>query len=79
MVHNQPYRVRETTFAILSLDGSRIPVTLPVNAIVLLIDGPLDGNRLVEIIWEGKILLMFTQDMRDRCDELDKNGEIVER
>jgi hypothetical protein len=79
MVHNQPYRVRETTFAILSLDGSRIPVTLPVNALVLLIDGPLDGNRLVEIIWEGKILLMFTQDMRDRCDELDKNGEIVER
>jgi hypothetical protein len=71
MVHNQPYRVRETTFAILSLDGSRIPV--------ILIDGPLDGNRLVEIIWEGKILLMFTQDMRDRCDELDKNGEIVER
>ena len=60
MTHNQPYRVREATFAILSLDGSCIPVTLPVDAIVLVIDGPLDGNRLVEIIWERRTLLMFT-------------------
>jgi hypothetical protein len=77
MTHNVPYRVRETTFAILTLDGSRISITLPVNAIVLLIDGPLDGHRLVEILWEGKTLLMFTQDLRSRCDALDQNGEVI--
>ena len=67
-MHSETYRVRETALAILSTGGERIPVTLPINAILLLVDGPLDGNRLVDVTWEGKTLMMFTQDMRDRCD-----------
>jgi hypothetical protein len=69
-MNGQKYRVRETALAILSSGGERVPVTLPINAILILIDGPLDGNRLVDVTWEGKTLMMFTQDMRDRCDLL---------
>ena len=67
-MHSETYRVRETALAILSTGGERIPVTLPINAILILVDGPLDGDRLVDVTWEGKTLMMFTQDMRDRCD-----------
>jgi len=68
LMNSETYRVRETALAILSIGGERVPVTLPINAILILVDGPLDGNRLVEVTWEGKTLMMFTQDMRDRCD-----------
>ena len=68
LMNSETYRVRETALAILSIGRERVPVTLPINAILILIDGPLDGNRLVEVTWEGKTLMMFTQDMRDRCD-----------
>jgi hypothetical protein len=70
LLNSETYRVRETALAILSTGGERVPVTLPINAILILVDGPLDGNRLVEVTWEGKTLMMFTQDMRDRCDFL---------
>ena len=68
------YQVRETALAILSTGSERLPVTLPINAIIVLIDGPLDGNRLVDVSWEGKTLMMFTQDMRDRCDLLTEDA-----
>jgi len=70
LMNSQGYRVRETALAILSSGGERVPVTLPINAILILLDGPLDGNRLVDVTWEGKTVMMFTQDMRDRCDFL---------
>jgi hypothetical protein len=73
-MHSATYRVRETALAILSTGGERLPVTLPINAIIVLIDGPLDGNRLVDVSWEGKTLMMFTQDMRDRCDLLTEDA-----
>ena len=34
--------------------------------------GELDGNQLLDVIWEGKTLMMFTQDLRER-------GEVVDR
>lgn len=64
------YRVRETALAISSAGGERVLVTLPINATIILVEGPLDGNRLVDITWEGTAMMMFTQDMRDRCDLL---------
>ena len=64
----ETFRVKQTTFAILSVDGVRVSITLPINATIVLIAGPLDGNRLVDVEWEGKTVLMFTQDMRDRCE-----------
>ena len=71
-MHSETYRVRETALAILSNGSDRIPITLPINAIIILVNGPLDGHRLVDVTWEGKTLMMFTQDMRDRCDLLEE-------
>ena len=66
----ETYRVRQAALAIDSSGSERVMVSLPVDAVVILLDGPLDGLRLVEISWAGKSLLMFTQDMRERCDLL---------
>jgi len=68
----QSFRLEAPTLGILSVDGdaNRIPITLPLDAIVIVKNGPLDGTRLVDVLWEGHTILMFTQDLRTRAVEL---------
>ena len=69
----QSFRLKTPTLGILSSDhGHRRPGTIPMNAIVTVVDGPFDNsNRLVDVLWEEKTIMMFTQDLRDR-------GEMIE-
>jgi len=61
------YRVDTPTLAILSLpNGKRIPRTVPKGAIVSVVNGPLDGTRLVDVEWDGEMVMMFTIDLRER-------------
>jgi hypothetical protein len=61
------YRVGTPTLAILSLpNGKRIPRTVPKGAIVTVLNGPLDGTRLVDVEWDGQMVMMFTVDLRER-------------
>jgi hypothetical protein len=54
--------------AIASADGKRITVTIPTDGIVVAAEDALDSDRLVDVIWNGKPYLMFSQDLRDRSD-----------
>jgi hypothetical protein len=65
------YRLKTPTLAIMVQESQRIPVTIPLGGVVRLVDGPLNGERLVDVEWEAKPLLMFSVDLRER-------GEIVE-
>jgi hypothetical protein len=52
---------------------------IPLGAVVRvmdspLMDSPLDGNRLVDVDWDGRTVMMFTTDIRERCERLDDNG-----
>jgi hypothetical protein len=38
---------------------------VPAGAIVNVVDHPLDGHQLIEILREGKVVLMFTSDIRE--------------
>jgi len=58
--------MQSATLAIINLEGQNHPTTVPSGAIVRVIDGPLDGNRLVDVAWNGKTVMMFTTDIRDR-------------
>ena len=29
-----------------------------------------NGNKLVEVLWEGRAVMMFTQDLRARCEKI---------
>jgi len=33
---------------------------------------PLDGNRLVDVYWNGKTVMMFTTDIRERSVRLEE-------
>jgi hypothetical protein len=61
------YRLNTPSLAIMSLpNGKRIPVTIPKGAVVKVVNGPLDGTRLVDVEWDGEAVMMFTIDLRER-------------
>jgi hypothetical protein len=46
--------------------ATRLVEYVPEGAIVRIPIAPPDTNQLVDVIWEGKCVLMFAQDLRDR-------------
>ena len=60
------YRITEPTIAISQDAGRGVAHTVAMGSIVELNNGPLDGDKLVEVTWNGKVVMMFTQDLRDR-------------
>ena len=66
MGRHETYKLNSALLAIYTLDGERMPVMVPSGATVTITDGPLDGLRLVDVLWEGKTVVVFTVDLRDR-------------
>lgn len=71
MKQNWSYRIKTPTMAILSLDSKRIIVTVPVDVIVKISQDPTEGDRLIDVMWNEKNYLMFTQDLRERAEPFD--------
>jgi hypothetical protein len=46
--------------------GRHFPLHVPIDSIIT-IDGTLDGDRLTNVVWDGKPVMMFTQDLRTRA------------
>jgi hypothetical protein len=62
----ESYRLNRKTLAINSGGENRASIFIPANAIVTIIAGPLNGNRLVDVKWEDLTLMIFAEDLRDR-------------
>jgi len=65
------FRLSTSTLGILSENGERIAVQILKDAVVEVTSGPRpDDERMVDVVWKGKTLTMFAQDIRDRGEEL---------
>ncbi|MEI9813324.1 MAG: hypothetical protein WDO18_12055 [Acidobacteriota bacterium] len=55
------YQINRPILAILSPpDGERVALTIPEGSLVTVVAGPLNGNRLVEVLWKDSQYLVFT-------------------
>ena len=71
------YRLRSSLLAIHSDDNQRrTTIGLPEGCIVEVLLEGIDDNRLVDVIWEGKTIMMFTIDLRNRCDLMPPDTDI---
>ena len=75
-MHGQRYRILTPTLAIMDHDGQKIPITVPVGSEITVVDGPLDGNQLLDVEWAGNTMMMFTTDIRERGERLDGDTEL---
>ena len=72
-VRGEHYRLRSPTLAIVtSADDPdhQVPVTIPQNGVVELVEICHSGSRLAEVRWDGRLVMMFTADLRERGDRI---------
>ncbi|MCU1337517.1 MAG: hypothetical protein JWO19_3098 [Bryobacterales bacterium] len=70
MVTGKRFRLEHSTLALDILQGKRTAVTVPAGAILKVVSGPSDGERTVDILWEGRIVAMFAIDVDVRGTEI---------
>jgi hypothetical protein len=73
-MRGQHYRMRTPTLAIILHDGHMVPLTIPKGGEIEVIGGPADDDRLLDVTWEGKTVLMFTIDIRGRGERVYEKG-----
>ena len=61
-MQGKSYRTKTPTLDIISENGHRLPVTIRQRAVLKVVEGPLDSNRIVDIMWEDKVIMMFTEE-----------------
>lgn len=52
-----------------------VTVIIPADAIIQVVTGPrLDNTRMVDVLWEGRPLSMFVQDILGRCQRVSESA-----
>ena len=71
MLTGKRFRLTTDTLAIDSTGEKRIAVTVPAKQVIEVIRGPRpDDKRMVDVRWDGKVLVMFHEDIEDRGEEI---------
>jgi hypothetical protein len=65
------YLIKDPTIAMFEENGVYVSHTVASGMIVEVQNTPIDGDRLVDVVWSGKNVMMFTQDLRSRAEPLD--------
>lgn len=69
-MQGKSYRLNAEALGIFSGNQDRIAAWIPSGTVVTVVNGPLNGNRMVDVLWDGKIIMVFADDLRER-------GELV--
>jgi hypothetical protein len=62
------FRITNPTIALFQEDGRHVAHTVPQGAIIRVDSAAFDGDKLVDVVWDGKRVMMFTQDLRSRAE-----------
>lgn len=62
------FRLRSATIALFPEDDRQVARTLPTGSVIEA--KTIEGNKLVEVVWEEKTVLMFAQDIRARGERV---------
>jgi hypothetical protein len=65
-MQGKSYRLNAQTLGILSENQHRVAVLIPYNAVITVVSGPLNGNRMVDVMWDEKVVMIFVEDLRER-------------
>jgi hypothetical protein len=70
MLTGQRFKLRKSALAIEIVNGMRLRVTIPTRTILKVIAGPIEGDQMVDVLWEGKRVSMFAVDLITRGTEI---------
>ena len=65
------YLISSPTIALFLEDGRHVAHLVPEGSLISTDGKPFNGNRLMEVTWADKAVMMFTQDLRTRGKKID--------
>jgi hypothetical protein len=65
-------KLEQNTLALGTVDGNRRAIIIPAGAIIKVVSGPAggDGNQMLDVMWERRILTVFALDVGERGTEI---------
>ena len=70
MLTGKTFKLERATLAVTIAEGRRRAVAIPAGAIIKVIAGPTPGDRMVDVLWDGKTVEMFAVDVDVRGTEV---------
>ena len=67
----ETYRITSPSLVLLQVNDRRVSHMIPKGAVVSFDGKTFNGDKIVEVVWDGKIVLMFTQDLRSRGEKIE--------
>jgi hypothetical protein len=68
MKHGQRFRLTRWAIAIAQRDGRNSAMLVPEGTVIEVIGGPFNGTRLMDVRYDGEVIMMFTNDMEDHTE-----------
>jgi len=65
------YRIKRPTIALFLEDGRHVAHMVPEGTVITVQTETFNGDRLIEVLWAEKNVMMFTQDIRSRGVKID--------
>jgi hypothetical protein len=62
------YRINDSTIAMFQEEAGYVARTIASGAVVDVCNDAIDSDGLVDVIWNGRRVMMFTQDLRSRAE-----------
>ena len=70
MLTGHLFRLNSGTLGIHSVNEQRIAVMIPEGVIVKVVSSPRAEDRMIDVLWEGRKLSVFTEDFLKRGTEV---------
>lgn len=64
------YRINDPTIAMFQEEGGYVARTMASGTVVDINDA-IDCDKLVDVVWDGRKIMMFTQDLRSRAERIE--------
>jgi hypothetical protein len=71
-VLNSLDRIQSPTIAVFKEDDRHVTHAIPTGSIVVIDPETFNGNKLVNVMWAEKEVMMFAQDVRSRGERLEE-------
>ena len=75
MLTGKHFRLDTATLAIAESDGRRIAVTIPPGGTIKVVSSLNGDDRMIDVLWDGRILNMLYADLEARGKELPEASE----
>ena len=70
MLSGKRFQLRKPTIAIETTDSGRGAVMVDSGDVVKVISGPRPGDQMLEVLWNGRVVVMFAIDVQSRGEEV---------